>query len=316
MDKKKRFGSGGLLLLVLTICFHLMFSGHLSARKKRKSIIPHFYIKFKALGTNSTAGNFGEFIERNEIYFPEYASTHSEYDIAVSAPRYFVGYGGEIGFETERFGVGFAAEYIERNFHTDYEYISASSGERITYTRDQSFRAVPIFLFVHYRLIDTRLLNIYLTLGEGVFLGRYQDDYRQTITNTSTVSATSLTTSNMNQLGFHVGTTIDFKISRFLSLSLEAGYRRVHFKELEADNVLTETSGVTETTGELYYWTNESSGESRFVIGPPDDSKLNWEGLPALIDLDGFSFSIGLKITFDFKKKKKIEKVAPTDRLP
>jgi len=313
VDKKRSFKRSGLLLLVFAICFHMMFSGHLSARKKRKSIIPHFYVKFKAIGSMTKAGDFGDFIDRNEIYFPEYGSTHSEYDIAVTTPKYFVGYGGEIGFETERFGVGFAAEYIERNFHTDYQFINAAGGEQIDYTRDQSFRSVPIFLFVHYRLIDTSLLNIYLTLGEGVYLARYQDDYRQTVTTTTSASATSLTTSNMNHLGFHVGTTIDFKISRFLSLSMEAAYRRIHFKEPEADNILTDADGITETTGDLYYWTNEGSGESRFVIGEPDQSKFNWKGLPAVFDLDGFSFSVGLKITFDFKKKKKIEKVAPVD---
>jgi hypothetical protein len=271
---------------------------------------PRFYITLKGMGSLSGGGNFGDFVDINEPYFTNLNSSSASYRISVTNPSYFRGYGGEIGFDANKFAVGISAGYIEKTFHIDYHHENDAIEN---YTRDHTFSAIPIFLFVHYKIINTRLLTAFLTIGEGVYLARYRDDLAHTLETTKIVNTTSYVESKKNSLGFHIGATIDLNISANLALSIEAGYRLTKFKEMIAENYKNVDGTETEEEGDLYYWFNRHTEEAQLRIGPPEEDRLFIDGEPAVLNLNGFSLSIGIKITFGSRKKTKPVKVAPVD---
>ena len=293
---------------IITIVILLLALGHsLFAAEFQK---PRFYITFKGMGSLSGGGNFGDFTDFNEPYFTNLNNSPDNYTVSVTNPAYFRGYGGEIGIDANKFAVGISAGHIEKTFHLDYHHEAAAIEN---YTRDHTFSAIPIFLFVHYKIIDTRMLTAFLTIGEGVYLAKYRDDLALTVETTDTVNTTSYVESKKNSLGFHIGATIDLNISANLALSIEAGYRLTNFKELIAESYTIAGTTETEEEGDLYYWFNQRTEEAQFRIGPPEEDRLFIDGEPAVLNLDGFSLSIGIKITFGSKKKTKPVKVAPVD---
>ena len=189
--------------------------------------------------------------------------------------------------------------YIEKTFHIDYHNESETSDFVDNYTRDHTFSAIPIFLFVHYKIIDTRLLTTYLTIGEGVYVARYRDERVQTYENYSLTFANSYIESKKNSLGFHIGATIDLNISANLALSIEAAYRLTNFKEMTAELYFEDDDQQVEDEGDFYYWINNRTDQARFEVGDPGD-RLFWDGLPTELNLNGFSLSVGIKITFAF----------------
>ncbi len=295
---------------IITIIILLLAAGHsLVAAEFQK---PRFYIKLKGIGSLSGGGDFGDFLDRNETYFTGLNNSSATYTISVTRPPYFRGYGGEIGFDANKFAVGISAGYIEKTFHIDYHYASDTSDFVDNYARDHTFSAIPIFLFVHYKLIDTRFLTTYLTIGEGVYLARYRDDRVQTYENYSLTFANSYIESKKNSLAFHIGATIDLNISANLALSIEAAYRLTHFKEMIAESYYEDDEQQVEDEDDFYYWINNRTDQGRFEVGDPGDRAF-WDGLPTELNLNGFSLSVGIKITFGSKRKPKPVKVAPVD---
>jgi hypothetical protein len=292
--------------IISIVIFLLVMGQGLFAAEFQK---PRFYIKFKGMGSLSGGGNFGDFVELNETYFTGLNNSSDSYTISVTSPPYLRGYGGEIGFDANKCAVGISAGYIEKTFHIDYHH-EADAIEN--YTRDHTFSAIPIFLFVHYKVIDTRLLTTFLTIGEGVYLARYRDHMEKTVEEAKIISTTSNLESKKNSLGFHIGATIDINISANLALSIEAGYRLTSFKEMIAENIEDVDGTEVEGEGDFYYWFNKRTEQAQFRIGPPGD-RLFIDGEPAVLNLNGFSLNIGLKITFGSKRKPKPVKIAPVD---
>lgn len=292
---------------VLMIVFLVMVSVSSFPAKYEK---PRFYIKFKGIGSLADGGHYNDFVERSDIHFNG-LNEEPGYTVLVTTPPYFRGYSGEIGFETRRYAVGISAGYIEKNFRLDYHYADPDTGYVEDYTRDHTFSAVPLFLFIHYKIINTSFLKGYFTLGEGVYLATYKDNLVQTFENGDLTFANGFVKGKKNHLGFHAGVTFDLTIFRNLALFLEAGYRFVRFKEIEADDFYENDNVQSASEGILYYKTNDRTGETRLSIGESGD--FFWEELPAVLDLNGFSFSVGIKIIFGGKKKPKPVKVAPID---
>jgi hypothetical protein len=181
------------------------------------------------------------------------------------------------------------------------------------YTQDHTFSAVPIFLYIHYKIIDSRLLTTYFTIGEGVYLARYRNDRVQTYENHTLTFANSFMESKKNSLAFHIGATIDLNITANLALSIEAAYRLTSFKEMIAESYYEDDTQQVENEGDFYYWTNNRTQQGRFEIGDAED-KLFWDGIPAELNFNGFSLSVGLKITFGSKRKTQSIKIAPVDQ--
>jgi hypothetical protein len=273
---------------------------------------PRFYIKFNGVGSNAAGGDFSDFLDRNETYFTGLVTSAAGYNISITRPPLFRGFSGEIGVDVEKYAVGLSMGYIEKKFHIDYRYLDETSGFEDRYTRDHTFSAIPIFLFIHYKIINTRVLTTYFTLGEGVYLARYRDERSQTYQNYSLTFANSLLESKKNRLGFHAGVTIDLNISSNLAISVEGAYRLTSFKEMAAESYYEDDNQQVTDEGDFYYWINNRTGQGRFDIGAPVD-KAFWDGLPTQLNLNGFSFGVGIKITFGSKKKRKPVKVAPPD---
>ena len=210
---------------------------------------PRLFIKFNGTAAFSSAGDFGDFIDKNEVTRPN-----------------FRGYGGEIGLEMKRHSVGIGTGYIERYLDAGYRY---------------SFSAIPIFLFIRYKLINGSFLKASVTLGEGVYLAAYQEKIADTV----------LLKSKKNSLGFHGGVSLDFNIFKFLALSVDGGYQFVSFKEMVGKDY--RYVGVP-LEGNLYYQANESTGQYSFFINQP--KKTVPESRPAVFNLNGFIISAGLKI--------------------
>lgn len=296
-------------IISIIILLLVMGQGLLAAEFQK----PRFYIKFKGIGSLSGGGDFGDFVDRNETYFTDLNNISDSHTISVTSPSYFRGYGGEIGFDANKFAVGISVGYIEKTFHIDYHNESETSDFVDNYTRDHTFSAIPIFLFVHYKIIDTRFLTTFLTIGEGVYVARYRDERAQTYENYSLTFANSYIESKKNSLGFHIGATIDLNISANLALSIEAAYRLTGFKEMIAESYFEDDDQQLEDEGDFYYWINNRTDQARFEVGDPGD-RLFWDGLPTELNLNGFSLSVGIKITFGSKRKPKPVKVAPVDQ--
>jgi len=276
---------------------------------------PRLYLKVEGMGSNTTGGHFGDFIELNEIYFNGLPVSDSRYDVTTEVPSHFLGYGAEIGLETKRYSVGISVGYIEKNFHLDY-YFSDDSGYVNSYTRDHTFSAVPIFFMLHYKVVETSFLTLNLTVGEGVYLGRYKDQRDQVFENYTIATVHSIIESTKPGLGFLAGITADLKISRNLAISVAATYRSVRFKELDGSSYYEDknTQGavtVSESEGAFNYWTNTRTGEIRFGLDDPPGAF--WKSEPAELDLDGFSLSVGIKLSFGRVKRSSVIKVAPQD---
>jgi len=292
---------------IFIVVFLVIVSVNLFSAEYQK---PRLYIKFKGIGSLADGGHYNDFVERSDTHFSGLNDDPS-YNISITKTPYFRGYSGEIGIEARKFAVGISIGYIEKNFHLDYHYEDAVTGSVEDYIRDHTFSAVPIFLFIHYKVINTSFLKTYLTLGEGVYLATYKDNLEQTFENDDLTFANGFVKGKKNQLGFHLGVTFDLTIFRNLALFLDAGYRFVRFKEIEAEDFYENDIVQSASEGILYYRANDRTGETRLSIGGSEG--IFWEELPAVMDLNGFSFSVGIKIIFGGKKKPKPIKIAPVD---
>lgn len=227
---------------------------------------PRLYVKFSGSAVFSSAGDFAEFVEKN--------------DPADTARPFFRGYSGEIGLEMKKHSVGVSAGYIER--YLDINSLPDAGAGTNVFTR-HSFSAVPIFLFIRYKLINGSFLKVSLTLGEGVYLANYKEKLADTV----------LLKTRKNSLAFHGGLSVDLNIFKFLAIFVDAGYRRVSFKEMNGKDY--RTSG-TPLEGNFYYQANEATGEYGFFI--KHANKTVAESRAAVLNLNGFTLSTGLKIIF------------------
>lgn len=305
------FGILGLSLLIFLAAGSYPVQGKYKYKFKK----PRLYFKVQGMGTNATGGHFGDFTELNKVYFNSLPANDSRYDVTTDIPTNFIGYGAEVGLETKRYSVGLSVGFIEKNFHLDYNF-SDDSGYVNNYTRDHTFSAVPIFFLVHYKVMETSFLSLNLTVGEGVYLGKYKDERNQTYKNYDIASVHSIIESTKAVLGFQAGVTIDMKISQNLALSVAATYRSARFKELEGSSLYEEINDegvatMTEAEGAFNYWANSHTGEIRFGLDDPPGPK--WTNEPAEFDLNGFFLSVGLKLTFGRARRSGIKKVAPEE---
>ncbi len=307
-NQKKRVGNR---LMVIIGAVLLIMAGSMEARTAKPQK-PRFYIKFNGMGSVTTGGDYGLMVKANELFFPDLDASSTTTSIQTKTDRFFRGYGGEIGFETPRFAVGVSAGYLEKNFavtaHETWDLGAVSD-----YTRNFQFSALPLFVMIHYKVIDTSFLSAFVTVGEGVYLAKYRDEFAQTLQNQTLTFANKVVEGKRNSLGFQIGTTVDLKFTRNLAIFLEATYRLVQFKELKATDYYEDDERVITKEGNLYYWLNSITGETRFAVGAPTVSQLPWEGLPAVLNLNGFSFSAGIKIIFGRGKTAEPIRIPPAE---
>ncbi len=288
--------------LMLTACigmlFFLMGTFPVEGAKNTK---PRLYIKGLAGMQNAKTGDFDDFYTQNSLFYSEFEKANTGYTISFTRPRKdFRGLGGEIGLETDRFAVGISADFIEKEYNLLLDYNDATTGYSEKRTWNYSLKAVPIFVMFHYKLINSGILTISLSVGEGVYLIRYRDIRNQTFENADLTFSNGIVTSKKYQLGFHGGTSIELKVMPNFSLCIDAAYRFVKLENMNATSYFEDDLGIITKKNQLYYSVNPDTGEARFSsskYGLPWDSRL------AKMRLDGLTLSAGIKIIFGSVKK-------------
>ncbi len=283
------------LFLVFVMVFAYLWTGICSTLWS-ESKKPRFYIKLKGNASFSSGGDFGDFVDRNDLYFNQ-LNNGTDTIVSTTKRPFFQGYSGEIGVEVRKHAVGISIGYISRNLDIDYHYESGSSDYEENYVRKHKFSAIPIFLFIHYKIVDRRFIKAFLTIGEGVYLATYREDLTMTFENADLTFANGYLKGKKNNLGFHVGASIDFNIFRNLALSVDAGYRLANFKEMKADDFYEDDNGqALIEEQDFYYATNRNTERARFTAG--EAGGVFWDEQLAVLNLTGFTVNVGLKIIF------------------
>ena len=258
---------------------------------------PRLYIKLQGYGSLSSAGDFGRFIDQKEMYYSTFESD-PRYTISLSKQPFFRGFGGEIGIEVKKHAIGFSAGYISKKFSIDYRFEADTYDYENAFLWDFEFSAIPLFVFFHYKLIDSRFFNAYFTLGEGVYLFTYKDTRAVTFKNAELEFINSEIKARQARLGFHAGISLDFNITRNIAIFIDAGYRLAKFKEIEADSFYEDDQQEAIGEGILFYSVNQKSGDAEFRIDAVDPPRANWEDISSILNLNGVSLAAGLKIIF------------------
>jgi hypothetical protein len=282
------------LLLVVFLAVGNAVSLFAKTEKLRK---PRFYIKVKGVASFSNGGDFGDFVDRNHTYFTNLNETDAQYDVTTVKDSYFQGFGGEIGIEVDKYAVGISVGYISRTFDVESHFDKENSDFMEDYTRTYSFSAVPIFFFLHYKVVNTRFLKAFLTIGEGVYLATYKDERAMTFEESNKTFANSYVKAHKYHLGFHAGVSFDFNITRNVALFVEAGYRLVSFKEIKADEFYEDDfQEELNEDQEFYYGISRITEEGRFTAG--EGGGNFWDERLAELNMNGFCLNVGLKIIF------------------
>ncbi|MCP4151962.1 MAG: hypothetical protein GY757_29745 [bacterium] len=280
-----------LILFLLPGCAAELLAQYRSEYKK-----PRLYLKVYGSGLNADGGHFGDFVTGTEAYN---AQLGSDYTATSSTRSYFQGFGGEIGIEVRKHAIGINVGYISREFSLSRLYQNSDPTPADDYYRDHTFEAIPIFLVIHYKIVETKRIKAFLTVGEGIYISTYKEELPVAAGDSgSSATSTLLLESKKNHLGLHLGATVDIKLLKPLSLSIDVGYRRIGFKELTAvDYTYLDEDGLP-IESDLFYYTNESTGEVRLTTDILDEED-GWdtEPLPAAFNLNGFRLSVGLKLT-------------------
>jgi hypothetical protein len=276
------------LVLLAAVC-----AGGLWAESKT----PRLFIKMEGYGSLSSAGDFGRFIDQKETYYSTFEGD-PRYTISLSKQPFFRGFGGEIGIEVKKHAIGFSAGYISKKFSIDYRFEADTSDYESAFLWDFEFSAVPIFVFFHYKLIDSRFFNAFFTLGEGVYLVTYKDTRAMTFENADLKFIDSEIKARQARLGFHAGISLDFNITRNLAIFIDAGYRIAKFKEIEANSYYKDDQQEAVGEGILFYSVSEKTGDAEFRIDAADPPRTNWMDISSILDLNGVSLAAGLKIIF------------------
>lgn len=277
-----------ILVLLVALC-----AGGLWAESKN----PRMYIKMQGYGSLSSAGDFGLFVDQKEAYYTTF-ETDPRYTISLSKQPFFRGFGGEIGIEVKKHAIGFSAGYISKKFSIDYRFKADNYDYENAFLWDYKFSAIPLFVFFHYKIINSRFFNAFLTIGEGVYLVTYKDTRAVTFKNADLTFINSEIKANQARLGFHAGISIDFNITRNIAISIDAGYRLAKFKEIEANSYYKDDEQEAAGEGILFYSVNQKTGDAEFRLDAADPPRTNWEDISSILNLNGVSLAAGLKIIF------------------
>ncbi len=285
-----------LVFLLLALLAAGMAHDLTAETESKKSERPRFYIKFDGLGSLSTAGNFGDFIDIEEAYLDDLALLPA-HEMSITKDPYFMGFTGEIGVQVKKHAVGISVGYLKKSL-TYTQHSELNSGLITDTEREYRFAAIPIFLFIRYKLLELSFIDGFVTVGEGVYLTTYSDDFNTTNSSGTVLSDAGYIEGRKNSLAFHAGITLDFKITKFLALSMDAGYRLSSMKEPEGVNysLINGGTGVL-TEGTLYYGADQLKTNAT-TLDLEDNVGDTVEPVPAVFNMNGFSLSAGLKLIF------------------
>lgn len=249
------------------------------------------YLKITGGANFLNGGDFKELIKNNEIYYTSRNNESAQTNIYTSKHPFFLGVTGEIGYHFRKIAIGIETGYIERTFTVHLEPAETYKGPYI-----QTFSSIPVLLNFHYKIIDSSSINAYITGGLGIYLGKFISKYNLEYLDYPDEYINFHLKSTGNSPGFHVGATLEYTISKHLTLVLETRYRFVNFKNMSG-KASTESSlyGFAYTDeGDLYYIVRKSNQSGMFYVGTDYNTSI-FVIKEAELNLNGLALTIGCK---------------------
>lgn len=252
------------------------------------------YIKLSGGASFSNGGDFDAMMDINKVFYKNLQNP----SLTKSIP-FFQSFGGEIGITWKNFSVGFEASSSGRNFKIEkpLNYKFLNEGSQI-----HRLKMASLLLNIYFKTLDTTFMNVSLIGGGGIYFGKYDNlmQYRQ-FEGSNVINVTIYDVSRKKTLGFHIGTEIDFFVTKKIALFLEGTYRFVNFNNMKGkgtyvyDHYYWQKDYSVEYEGDLNFSPGGESYPAGFYIG-----SNNYQGpvenlRKARFNLNGFALTLGGK---------------------
>ncbi|MFC2160615.1 hypothetical protein ACFLRX_03060 [Acidobacteriota bacterium] len=221
-----------------------------------------------------------------------------------------INFGGELFYSiSNNFGVGLGIELIrlKNESHLTYDL-----GVPIVGTTAYTIKVFPVMLSVHYSFPITSLLHAYFSAGAGYYFMNldHTADSRLNFGDLGTGTQTFTFQSNRGTFGVHLRWGTEIFVSKKISFLVEGTGRLAKYSDIKGEwtnKGNNPTDGIFKEKGSnLYFWYYEES-----ILGKNYAQIVFSENAPAgvvnirkgEISLFGLSFTAGIKIGLDLKKK-------------
>ncbi len=256
-------------------------SGPLSKSKYKKGGL---YLKLYGGANVLNGGDFSHMIRNNE--------RNNENLLSTKKLPFYTDFGGELGYDFGRMGVAVEVGHISKNFYAirdDNEFYGGW---------DHTFSAVPVLLNLYLKITQSSSINAYLTGGGGIYFGKYNEKWTweyKTYENGIQIGAEKSTGKN---LGFHLGATLEFNISKKILLFAQSRLRFVSFKHMVGNGqiYIDYLRYMTYYGGDLYYVSDTDGMSSGFYF--VSNINLNDAGRKAVLKMNGLALTFGIKFHF------------------
>ncbi|MFC2166379.1 outer membrane beta-barrel protein [Acidobacteriota bacterium] len=242
----------------------------------------------------------------NEL-FDLYGPSHTGYFEKLCCGTNF---GGELIYSiSDKMGVGIGIEFIrlknESNLSYDFDI-------PVDQTTGYTIKALPIMLNLHYSFPITPLLHAFVSAGTGYYFLNmdYNADILLDYGALGTGDQSYTFQSSQGTFGIQARWGIEVIVSESISFLVGGIGRYVKYSDIKGDWTDKETIptifNYNESGSDHYFWYYEESIEGKnypqvgFGKIAPSDVASSRKGK---IDLSGLSFTAGIKIGLDFKKK-------------
>ena len=258
------------------------------------------------------SGDFDTMMETNERV---YANLENPSPTKASSNFRFMG--GELGYNFGKFSLGLEIGNIQKKFNVDVPLNYLGMEQSVGFDNHR-FSAFSVLVNLHYRLLDTARVNMYIAGGGGLYKGTYKRHgeyeastihYEENYAYTDSIGEVLKETGKQTAFGFHLGASMEFFILKKMALWVDGRYRFVDFNNMKGDGYLLHRSFFNfignyykrEYSGDFNFDPEIGTGlqgRSEFFVGDrryPDGE----EGLrKALLSMKGFALSLGLKWYF------------------
>ncbi|MCX6582395.1 MAG: hypothetical protein NT166_19660 [Candidatus Aminicenantes bacterium] len=255
--------------------------GPLSGGKRMRK--GRFYLKVAGGAEFLNGGDYSRMTDTNERSNENLSKTRK-------IPFYW-SYGGELGYSFKRFSAGIEVSKVLTNFTAQFD------GNDFIGPWDQKFFAIPVLLNLHFKLVGSPTVNVYLNGGGGAYFGQYRNVWRWKYKSNSNFYRVGVEVAKKRQFGFHLGGTIELAISKGVFVFLQGRVRFVKFSEMYGKGHYIDYIGYSTAhnyEGDLYYLTYTGRPATGFFLGPDFDKALA-SGRKALLNMTGPAISLGIK---------------------
>jgi len=253
------------------------------------------YIKLSGGAAFAKGGDFDAMMEIDKPFYKNLPNPSS-----TKGSTFFPSFGGEVGVTWKKFSVGLEVSSIGKNFKIDnplnYQAVTESS-------QTQRLKVISLLSNVYFKILDTTFMNVSLSVGVGMNFGRYKNLLKyQQFDGVSIIYMTIYDACSSNSLGFHIGTVIDFFVTKKIALFVDCRYRFVNFNNMKGngifvyDHYLYRDSIYINYEGDLNFSPGGESYPAGFYIGGNNYHGPVENLRKARFNLDGFALTLGGKI--------------------